>query len=233
MGYKQEEKPADEVKPADDKTVTSNDDIINIANRLWLDLKKKVKENPDFGKIPDSEKLDLFHKNEEFKKFYTELPIVSRYMICMGQYSVKALKRYLKKCKNVKLDQSTSRESGYIEDQWIQRQADYVRYLWESYQKQHFSKKDSNAIWAHAYETLKKEFSDFRILHKEIEAKLQTNEKNNKNSLTKELLTRLSTNEQFLDDNSTKDLIVSLQDKLIKQRRREVMSDITKNVMLV
>ena len=206
------------------------DDIVKIANNLWNDIKKRIKENPDFVKLSDAEKLNIY-QNTEFKEFYNEMPIVGRYMICMGQYSTKALKRYLNKCKDVKHDPQ-HRKPGYVEDQWVQRQADYVRYLWESYQKHHYDKKDSNAIWNHAYETLKKEFSDFKTLHKNIEEKLQVENKNNKESLVKEMLGRIANNEQSLDDETTKELLRLLQDKVYKQRKSLIMNDIKTKVPL-
>jgi hypothetical protein len=207
------------------------DEIVKIANNLWNDIKKRIKENPDFIKLTDAEKLSIY-QNTDFKEFYNEMPIVGRYMICMGQYSAKALKRYLNKCKDVKHDPTVSRKPGYVEDQWVQRQADYVRYLWEAYQKHHYDKKDSNAIWKHAYETLKKEFSDFKTLHKDIEEKLQVENKSNKESLVKEMLGRIASKEQSLDDETTKELLRLLQDKVYRQRKSIIMNDIRTNVPL-
>lgn len=216
----------------DKKIINSDNNIdvsINMANKLWNDIKKRVVNDPSFLKMNDNDKIALY-QNSEYKVFYTEFPIVSRYMICMGQFSNKALKRYLLKCKNTIHDPVKSREKGYIEDQWIQRQSDYVRYLWESYQKKHYSQTDSNAIWQNTYEILKKEFQDFKDLHKNIEEKLKKNEKLNKDEMIKELLKRIADNEQSLDDETTERLMTTLKDKLIRQRHKSVMTSIEDEV---
>jgi len=201
----------------------------NVANKLWGDIKKRVREDSSFAEKPDSEKIEIYQKSE-FKEFYTEFPIVCRYMICMGQFSTKAFNKYLLKCKNAVHDTTRAREKGYVEDQWVQRQADYVRYLWESYQRQHYNQADANDIWQHAYKTLKQEFQDFKDLHEDIEKKLKNTEKNNKGALVKEILNRLANNEQSLDDNSTKSLIEKLQYQVIEQRKKILIKSIEANV---
>lgn len=202
------------------------------ANKLWIDIKKRVNEDPKFIELPDNEKIEIYQKSE-FKDFYIEFPIVSRYMICMGQFSNKAFKKYLIKCKNAKHDPVKSREKGYTEDQWVQRQADYVRYLWESYQKQHYSPTESTNIWQHAYSTLKKEFQDFKDLHDDVEKKLKEDEKINKGELVKEMLSRLANQEQSLDENTTKTLIAKLQDQVIEQRKKILIKSIETNVNVI
>jgi hypothetical protein len=197
------------------------------ANEMWNDLKQRIKDDPEFVNKPDSEKVELYQKSG-FKEFYTAYPIVCRYMLCMGQFSTKAFKRYLAKCISMS---SVPRTKDYDKEaEWIKRQADYVRYLWESYQKQHFNKSDSNAIWQNAYATLSKEMTDFKNLQKEIEAKMATSAKNNKTTMVKELLARLSNEEQSLDEKTTKELISKLEDKLINQRRKNVMNQINNDV---
>ena len=219
-------------KSQDEKIVNSDNNIdvsVNMANKLWNDIKKRVANDPSFLEMSDNDKIGLYQKSE-YKVFYTEFPIVSRYMICMGQFSSKALKKYLMKCKNVVHDPVKSREKGYVEDQWVQRQSDYVRYLWESYQKNHYSQTESNAIWQNTYEILKKEFQDFKDLHKDIEEKLKKDEKVNKDEMVKELLKRIANNEQSLDDETTKNLMINLKDKVISQRRKSVIASIENEV---
>ena len=180
----------DEMK---DGNIKMNDPIekaILDANKLWDDIKKRIKDNEEFFKLDDSKKVEIY-QNSEFKHFYNTYPIVCRYMICMGQFSNKAFRRFLVKSSNV-AKQPIKREKGYNEDQWVQRQADYIRYLWESFQPTRFSKKESDAIWRNAYETLKKEFSNFRKMHEDVSNKLKEEKKLNKKELIKEMIERLS-----------------------------------------
>jgi uncharacterized protein Yka (UPF0111/DUF47 family) len=178
------------------------------ANKLWDDLKKRIVDDPEFMELSDTKKVEVY-QNTEFKEFYITYPIVCRYMICMGQFSTKAFRRFLVKSVNMS-KKPVSKEKGYNEDQWIRRQSDYVRYLWESYQKSHFNKEDSNKIWEHSYNTLKKEFSDFREMHKEVEEKLKREKKENKIELVRELIERVKAQEGD-DDTIKKELIEKLK----------------------
>ena len=200
---------------------------IEVANKLWQDLKKRIADDPKFVKKSDAEKIEIYQKSE-FKEFYTNYPIVCRYIVCMGQFSNKAFKRYLLKCKTMSSQKDNANHNS--EDEWVQRQADYIRYLWEAYQKQHFNASDAQEIWKHAYNTLTQEFADFKKLHEEVENKLKIDEKYNKSSMVKELLQRLSTSEQTLDSNTTTTLIKKLENKLYIQRKNSLITQIDKDV---
>jgi hypothetical protein len=204
---------------------TPREQALRIATELWEDIKRRVRETPEFASLKDQEKIDVY-QNSKYKDFYVSQPIVCRYMICMGQYSGKAFKRFLMKCESM----VGVPASSDTEDQWVMRQSDYVRYLWESYQKQHFSQAEAQAIWQHAYNTLKKEFTDFKKLHEEIEEKLKREEKNSKVELVRELINRVSSEEQHLDDNSTKQLLQSMQQRAMVQRRRNLINQIDADV---
>jgi hypothetical protein len=203
------------------------------ANKMWCNLKDRLKINPDFVNIPDEDKIAIYQK--EFKEFYTEYPIVCRYMICMGQYSHKAMRRYLIKCKNSQLTREQSQDKEYKEDQWVMRRADYVRYLWESYQSQHFSASEAQQIWQHSYQTLKKEFKEFSDMQKNIESKLKSDNNVNKAQLIKELVKRLvdQDNNQNLDDNETQHLINLLKTKSYEQRRKNMIIQIKSDVITI
>jgi hypothetical protein len=199
------------IKKGDKKIDDPIEKAIIDANKLWDDLKKKIVDDPSFCNLPDGKKVEMY-QDTEFKEFYITYPIVCRYMICMGQFSTKAFRRFLVKSTTM-AKEPVKKEKGYNEDQWVRRQSDYVRYLWESYQKAHFDKVDSNKIWEHAYETLKKEFSDFREMHKDIEEKLKKEQKENKRELVKELIDRVKSQDT---DGTGEDMVKELIEKLKK-----------------
>ena len=203
---------------------------LNEANKMWCNLKDRLKVNPEFVNIPDEDKIAIYQK--EFKEFYNEYPIVCRYMICMGQYSHKAMRRYLIKCKNSQLTREQSQDKEYKADQWVMRRADYVRYLWESYQAQHFSASEAQRIWQHSYQTLKKEFKDFNDMQQDIEAKLKTDNNLNKAQLVKELVKRLASqdNNQNLGKPETQHLLNLLKTKSYEQRRKNMIMQIKSTV---
>ena len=95
------------------------------ASELWEEVKKTVNANPEFIKLPDKDKIDLFMK--KYHMFQNEFPIVCRYMICMGQYKESAFLKYLKKVKNFKTKDPDKREKGYMEEIWIDRQAHHSK----------------------------------------------------------------------------------------------------------
>lgn len=212
-------------------TTQTMETSIKQANELWDDLKKRVKDNPEFASLSDSKKIEIYQKSE-FKEFYVNFPIVCRYMICMGQFSNKAFHRYLTKCETT-TQPDVKREKGFAENEWVKRQADYVRYLWESYQKPHFKSSDAQQIWQHSYDTLKKEFDDFRDMHADVEKKLESDGRHNKAEMVKELLTRMSKQEQSLDQDTTTQLIDKLQTQLIQQRRKKLLTQINSDVELI
>lgn len=203
------------------KDIDKESTDIKFANNLWNDIKRRVKEDPEFVKMSDNEKVDLYRKGE-FKDFYTTYPIVCRYMICMGQFSNKAFKRFLSKCKVM----MTQAKQGDGDDQWIMRQADYVRYLWEAYQKGRFTADEAQSIWKHSYDTLAKEFKDFKDMHKETEEKLKKDEMYNKASLVKELAARVANNEQNLSSESERELLGALKVRVAQQRRKLLLESI-------
>jgi hypothetical protein len=198
------------------------------AQKLWVALKKKG-EDPEFVALPDKDKIEMF--GVEFHAFNKEFPIVSRYLICMGQYSSKAFKRYLIKIRGFKHPEA--RDKGYMEDQWVRRQADYVRYLWEAYQRGHFNQSEANAIWQDAYKTLKQEFIDFKSMHDGIEKDLEVEKEKNKGELITELMKRLSSGDQSLDERSMKELLEVMKIQLLQQRKENVTEQVLKVVPMI
>jgi RNA polymerase-interacting CarD/CdnL/TRCF family regulator len=224
-------------KPEKKLDVSQSHDRIAVslheAHKMWCNLKDRLKVNPDFVNIPDEDKIVIYQK--EFKEFYNEYPIVCRYMICMGQYSHKAMRRYLIKCKNSQLTREQSQDKDYKTDQWVMRRADYVRYLWESYQSQHFSTSEAKQIWQHAYQTLKKEFKDFNDMQQDIEDKLKVDNNVNKAQLVKELVKRLASqdNNQTLKEEDANHLLNLLKTKSYEQRRKNMIMQIKFDVELI
>jgi hypothetical protein len=81
-----------------------------------------------------------------------------------------------------------------MEEIWIDRQADYVKYLWEEYQKSsnhRYTQHDARAVWRDARKSVKAEFDGFRNQHTKAEKKINTEKKVNKQQMTKELIERI------------------------------------------
>ena len=106
------------------------------------------------------------------------------------------------------------RDKGYMEDQWVKRQADYVKFLWEAYQKGRPSDRDANAVWKQAYDSLKGEFMQFRDLHDKAEDMVKVHERDHNAERARELLDRISSGEQTLPEDQMKLLLEILQAKV-------------------
>lgn len=206
--------------------------LIALADTIWKKVKEIVKSIPDFTKWDDKEKLKYFNETLNFKEFMNEFPIVSRYQICMGQYSSKAFGRFLDKIRNTIHPPPEKREKDYMRDQWIRRQSDYVRYLWESYQKRHFDNAEAQWVWQSTYKQLKGEFDDFTNKYKEIEKNTKEEKVKLSADNAKDLLERLKTGLQKLSPEDEKILLRELHDIVYKRRFANAMAQITSDVKL-
>lgn len=211
------------ISATDSKTA---DELIAMAGEMYKTLKEHVKEHPEFMELEDKKKLDYFLDKYGYTDFRKEFPIVVRYMICMGQYSSKAFRRFLNKVQSVVHPPPDKREKGYMEDQWVRRQADYVRYLWEAYQKGHYNTAEAAWVWEDSYKKLKGEFDDFRDTYKSIEAKTKEEKEALKAQNAKDLLERLKTGQQTLNDDDAEKLLFALKDKVYKRRFLNTMKEL-------
>lgn len=200
--------------------------LLNLSNEMYSKLKEIAKSEPDFIKLPDKKKLEYFRTILGYNEFMNEFPIVARYMICMGQFSKKAFSRFLEKIKATVHPPADKREKGYMEDQWIRRQADYVRYLWEAYQKGHYNNAEAKWVWDDAYKKLKGEFDDFRDKYQSIEKSTKEEKEQLKGSLAKDLIQRLATSKQSVSDDEAKRLLYVARELLVKRRFANVLGQL-------
>jgi hypothetical protein len=208
----QNEQPANE-QPTDAKEnfIVPKKQVIEKANEMWRVFKNYVTNTPEYKELKDQDKLDLFRTKFGYAVFMEEFPIVARYMICYGQYSAKALSRMLYKIENAVHPPPDQRDKKYMEDQWVRRQADYVQYLWEAYQKSHYNTAEKQWIWQTTYERLKNEFDDFRNMHKEVEERVKVEKKELAGQNVRELLERVASGKQQLTAEEEELLLTELR----------------------
>jgi hypothetical protein len=207
----------------DTKTL-SKDKILKIADAMWLDVKNQAKTNKTYTNMKDKEKLEFFRNKMGHAEFMTEYPIVARYMVCYGQYSTKAFSRMLDKL--IMTKHPETRPPGYMEDQWIRRQADYVQYLWEAYQTRHHNNAERQYIWQESYKRLKGEFDDFRNMHKEIEERVKHEKRDLAAKNARELLLRIGEQTQKISSEETTFLLSQLQRLSYKKMMSNCMNEL-------
>jgi len=224
-----------------EQSVKSINDVVKIGDDLYRTVKDLVKDgetmNRDtrltaqgfrevFTKWADAAKLEYFREKLGFKEFMTEFPVLSRYAICMGNYSNSAFRKMLDKVSRTKHPPPTQRPKGYMEDQWIRRQSDYMKYLAESYMK-HPDKMQSNAIWQTTYKILKKEFDEFRDKYSDVETNVKETKERLKASYAKDFIDRLATGAQsFKNKRDEADLLYILKNKLFKHKFKLVLKEL-------
>ncbi|MGL5934284.1 MAG: hypothetical protein ACRCZI_01525 [Cetobacterium sp.] len=109
---------------------------------------------------------------------------------------------------------------------WIERQADYVRFLWEEYQDNKFLQSDSDEIWSQAYKALDKEFREFKELHKKMEQKVKEDALKHKKELLFEMSSRIISGAQTLDKKAAMNLKITLQNRAFKQRFDKTLKEL-------
>lgn len=201
----------------------TREQIMAKAKQLWDDFRQYIKTHPNFKTLEDKNKLSIFREKLGYEQFMNEFPIVSRYIVCVGQFNMRAFSKFLDKCEKTVHPPDQMREKGYNEDQWVRRQADYVQYLWEAYQKGHYKVAERQYIWQEAYKRLKGEFDDFRNMHKDIEERVKEEKKDLQAQNARELLERLSTGLQNLSTSEEGYILTALQDLMYKKSYNTVM----------
>lgn len=198
--------------------------VLDKASVIWRTLKSHIARDPEFKQLSDEEKMSIFRNKYNYEEFMEEFPIVSRYMICHGQYSASAFDKMLSRIEKITHPPPNERPKGYMEDQWIKRQADYVQFLWEVYQKRHVSQVEKQHIWNTTYENLKKEFNDFRDLHTDIEKQIKTEKKNLDGQNARELLEWITKNKHSLSEEEQYQLITELKE-LINKKNNHIITE--------
>lgn len=210
------------------------------AEEIWFNVQVLI-ISEKYKKMTDEERINLIEK--DFKEFYKNFPIVSRYMICMGQYKNVAFRKILIKYRDEEekaadlkgkgrpiSKMSKDEEKNKNEKVFIKRQADYVRFLWEEYNEVAFSTQDSDAIWQQAFDTLTNEFDQFRKMHEEAERKVKADALKHKKELLFEMGERIISGKQSLDDERAKALLITLQNKAYKQRAKKMLTQLNSTV---
>lgn len=207
-------------------------DLIKIANGMFQQLKDIINDSGEkFTKMSDKHKLQFFREDLGYAEFMKEFPVTARYLVCMGQYSPKAFRRFLDRVRYAKHPSPMERPKGYMEDQWVRRQADYVRYLWEAYQKGHRNNSEAKRVWQEAYGRLKGEFDDFRDKYKEVEKFTKEERKKHDAERAKELLRRYADGVQTPEtDEEKQKLLHMLTDQVYRHRFNRALAELLERV---
>jgi flagellar hook-basal body complex protein FliE len=146
------------------------DDIkktVEIADKLWANYRAIKATCPNFDEKDIGEKIAHFQA-AGYNDFINKFTIPTRYMLLYNEYNSKAFFKYLKRLETL----------GYSsQDEWCERQADYVKLLWRAYNP-HGNNAEAIAQWAMAKNNIKNELDGFKTDYEK--AKIKAEEKHEK-----------------------------------------------------
>jgi len=130
--------------------------------------------------LPDEEKVNAAYAHD--KAFYDKYPVVCRYIVCEGAYSLKAFYQYLRDCEN---------NPPASQDDWFKRTADYVVSLINEISMKPLSRKNKKTVWHDTYSSLVQEDKKFKEEQKNSQEEQKRREIKAKASLIRDLARRL------------------------------------------
>lgn len=192
------------------------EEILKSLWSMWTAIKKKFRNEKfmeSFNKLTLEKKMDYFMPS--YKELCTDYPIQTKMMICRGQYKHKAARKYLNKY--FKTVHPVDRKPGYVEDQWIWRNAEYVMWVYQE-STPHYNNAESLRILNQSYDTLRGTMDKFKNDVKSIQARIKKQENAHLNELSAELYNRVIDPTQHLSDEAVKDLITATKSLIYKNK---------------
>jgi hypothetical protein len=212
------------------------ENLIKVGSALHLKVKDFRKKNPEYDTWSEKRKRAYFSEMPDFVDFVKDYPITARYIICLGQYSARAFRRMLDKTRRMmaNLPPSDKRPKGYMEDEWIKRQADYVRYLWEDYQGKHVDLVSGGSkIWNETYKKLREEFDDFRNNYEETKKSVEAERKELDAANALAVFKRVAKDPGQVSEEELAGIVDELKRRLVKKHFKAVLQQLLRTVKAI
>jgi hypothetical protein len=146
-----------------------------------------VMQDEAFRKATDEQRYNFL--TERFKNFQQAYPMVIKYMALYLQYNEKAFTRFMDKLQ---------REPGKGMEGYIERQADYAKFLYEETcraRKKHINSKKAGEIWGDEYNIMIKQYRDMQEQEKKARSEFELENRKHMDERRRELL-------DFIDSNA-------------------------------
>lgn len=131
--------------------------------QIYCDWLKRNRDDETFKSLDYQAKYEYYFKR--YADYARQYPIILRYIACFGMFHRKAVEKYLKKCTTV---------GASTDEEFCERQADYVKYLWLCSNK-HIDGKKLKIIWQQTKDAL---LSELTTRKKELQEIKDMREKN-------------------------------------------------------
>jgi hypothetical protein len=162
------------LQPTLEQNTATPDEILGIADKIWIEVKKR-----NLDVVKDSDKVDLFLEDLQntHSEFATSFPIVLKWMVQLRKYNKDVFRKHL-------LSLGTNPIKSM--DDFIERQATYIANIEKHYNPTH-NDKEFKLRKKMAYDSLKNEFDS---IEKEENRKAEEN-KNLKEEIKQEQIAEI------------------------------------------
>jgi hypothetical protein len=213
------------------KKKTSNEEVIKraivVAGKMWIDV-KRFNRDEKFAKYSDKDKVAAVENlSPEYADFIKTYPIVAKYMIAGGRYSKDAFRKFVDRLINYKYLPKNEQPQGYMHDQWLRRQADYIRFMWCDYnRRRHVQPAEHQKIWEEAYASFKGEFDKMQKLQTEAEELVAAEKKARSHELLGELSKKLTEpTETVANVDAARDKLLAILRKKVAEKEAQMAAE--------
>ena len=138
-------------------------EVIVEGRRIYTDYKKRMREDDQFKILSHQARFEYYMRMHI--DFAREQPLILRHIASYGMFAPKAVRMYLQKC---------FRNPIKTDEDYCERQADYVKYLY-MYSGKHHSTRVINDVWAKTKKHLMVEMELASVEKKKIKIRREKN----------------------------------------------------------
>lgn len=225
------EKSKEEYPLNDISHIKNADEMVAHMAKVYQLILAFQKLHPEFEKETDKKKVDIVRDKLKLDKIIEAYPIVTRYIICFGQFSEKAFRDFLRQCEKSTTNPAEYQKPGARDDKWCQLQANYVTLLWKEYNKhRHPSEGEKKMVWNQTYQLLKKTFTDMKSKQKDAEKLVKEEKQAFIADKFKDYLERLKEGKQKIEAADEEQVRLMLEHVIYKGKMKEVFNQLKEKV---
>lgn len=144
------------------QTATEGEDLLVLtllhAQKLFKEF-LAIRDNADYLEAGDEEKVETF--KSKYSEFHKKYPVIFKYMVCRGVFSLEAFRQFLIKSKNVLIQGVDPSKKGKI-NQWCELRAFYVQQAWKlMHNGRHYSTSDFLHTYDEVFSCLMQDYKKF------------------------------------------------------------------------
>ncbi len=160
------------------QTATRPEDLLSLsllhAQLVWKDV-LSVRDNKEFIEATDETRISSFEL--KYPEFFKKYPVIAKYLVCRGVFSLEAFRQFLVKCKNEAGQQHTDKKKKI--KAWCHLRAYYVQQAWKYMNMNkgnHPSESDQKYVYNEAFKYLMEDYDSFTKEQEDAEESMRKNE---------------------------------------------------------